>query len=414
MTEFNLADRPWIPARMLDDSLAELSLNDTILRAREILWIEGDSPLGTAAIHRFLLAILHRALSGPRTVEEGCEWLRNGFPRMAIQTYLDKWHGRFNLFDSERPFFQVSGLEKQEHASPKHWTLIQPEAGSNNTSSLFNHERREGYVPEPATPSEAVVALLTYQCFALQGTIWVFRRSAKSAPTATAAHTIIMGENLHETLCLNLVPYLDPDHDIPIWEREDVLSVAYMNTKPSERAAGFVQAYTWPSRSVLLSPEIRDGSVMVPAVYVGAGVHLEESESYRTDPFVAYRYDKKGNLQAVRFRSDRGFWRDFASIMPSSSARDGIEPRVASHARSLYRAIGVRGRPLKVLVVGQVSDRAKIQLWRSEMYEFPPAFYSDRDLYGTVRVALEEAEDGGKRISSAVFTLAGELLSERR
>ena len=136
MTEFNLADRPWIPARMLDDSLAELSLNDTILRAREILWIEGDSPLGTAAIHRFLLAVLHRALSGPRTVEEGCEWLRNGFPRMAILSYLDEWYPRFNLFDARCPFFQVPGLD--EETEPKPWTWLRPEDGSGNTSLLFN------------------------------------------------------------------------------------------------------------------------------------------------------------------------------------------------------------------------------------------------------------------------------------
>ena len=62
---FNLLDEPWIPCVFLGSgALQELGLRDTLVRAHEIRAIVDPSPLVTVALHRLLLAVLHRVF-GP-------------------------------------------------------------------------------------------------------------------------------------------------------------------------------------------------------------------------------------------------------------------------------------------------------------------------------------------------------------
>ena len=57
---FNLIDQPWIPCVLPHGRMEDLSLRDTLLNAHKITAIFDQSPLVTAALHRLLLAILHR------------------------------------------------------------------------------------------------------------------------------------------------------------------------------------------------------------------------------------------------------------------------------------------------------------------------------------------------------------------
>ena len=68
---FNLIDEPWIPCLRPDGTTIALGLRETLLQAHELREIRGDTPLETAALHRLLLAILHRVFgpSGPDGVE---------------------------------------------------------------------------------------------------------------------------------------------------------------------------------------------------------------------------------------------------------------------------------------------------------------------------------------------------------
>ena len=70
MSRFNLIDEKWIPVRFPDGSRDELGIRDTLLRSMEIEAIEDPSPLVVAALHRFLLAVLYRALEGPIDIEQ--------------------------------------------------------------------------------------------------------------------------------------------------------------------------------------------------------------------------------------------------------------------------------------------------------------------------------------------------------
>ncbi|MEW5826365.1 MAG: type I-E CRISPR-associated protein Cse1/CasA [Candidatus Bipolaricaulota bacterium] len=411
MISFNLVDQPWIPVRRLNGKRDTLSLFDTLLECDGIWAIEDESPLVAAALHRFLLAVLHRALEGPATVDEAAEWFRDGFPGDHIATYLKRWGERFDLFDRSRPFFQVPGLDQV--AKPKPWSFLLPEEGSGNTSPLFNDRLHHNHAEEPATCAEAARAMLAYQTFVLGGLIKVFLTSAPGSAVAQAALVIVQGANLRETLALNLVPYVALDLDTPIWERDEVLLLDRMKGAPRERAAGFVQGYTWPYRSLLLVPATDTQPVRVEAVYVGAGVRLEASEAYRTDPMAAYRLIEWG-LMPIRFRPGRHFWRDFVALLPRTATDQETAPGVVCHACDLYHVLGMRDRPPVLLVSGQSSDQAKIDLWRAELLALPSALLADRSVHGPIQQALLEAEAGGKCLSKATMTLAKTLLSRAR
>jgi len=88
MRHFNLIDEPWIPVRLPDGIRAELGIKDTLLRAKEITSIEDSSPLVVAALHRFLLAVLYRALEGPTDIGQARKLFNEGLPEES------RHHGR--------------------------------------------------------------------------------------------------------------------------------------------------------------------------------------------------------------------------------------------------------------------------------------------------------------------------------
>jgi CRISPR system Cascade subunit CasA len=90
MSRFNLIDEPWIPVRDLRGNRKELGIKETLLRSRELASIEHSSPLVVAALHRFLLAVLYRALEGPTDIEEAKALSLKGLPADKITAYLQK------------------------------------------------------------------------------------------------------------------------------------------------------------------------------------------------------------------------------------------------------------------------------------------------------------------------------------
>lgn len=67
--KFNLLEEPWIPV-LRGERVKEVSLAEALLEAHTITRIETPSPLEEAALHRLLLAVLHRAFRGPTRTEE--------------------------------------------------------------------------------------------------------------------------------------------------------------------------------------------------------------------------------------------------------------------------------------------------------------------------------------------------------
>ena len=131
---FNLIDQAWIPCTHPDGRMEELSLRETLARAHDLRGIQCDSPLETASLYRLLLAVIHSVLRGPKTKGAWAElWNTKQFETSKFDAYFKKWQTRFDLFDKERPFYQIRGETMVEKSA------LLLTHGMSTANELFEH-----------------------------------------------------------------------------------------------------------------------------------------------------------------------------------------------------------------------------------------------------------------------------------
>lgn len=406
---FDVIAQPWIPMRQ-GDRLVEVSLEEALLQARDFGRIEDTSPLVAAALHRFLLALLHRALQGPRDLPQAMAWFRQGFPEPPVRDYLARYRDRFDLFDPIAPFYQVADFGAE--LSSRSWTILAPELNSDNNKVLFDHTITAQ--PAPLRPAAAARLLIANQTFALSSGKSVLCHTT-TAPIATAATVLAQGTDLHETLCLNLVPYTQHSRDWALWEQPP-LDVARLRDCAQARRSprGIVDRYTWPARAIRLHPEERDGETVVFRISYASGVRCEELPDLR-DPLVAYRRDSKDptRVYPLGFREGRALWRDFHALLPDPGRGEGAD--VLGYAGQLCEQLAwATDQPepaVQVMVLGQANDQAKIEFWRAERYQLPAALLGKHELRQQIRQSLELADETGRHLNNAARALAERLLT---
>ncbi|MDR1921711.1 MAG: type I-E CRISPR-associated protein Cse1/CasA, partial [Candidatus Adiutrix sp.] len=315
MPTFNLLDRPWIPVIWLNGEREELGLLELFARAGAIKALEHPSPLATAGLHRLLLAILYRALA-PKYVREVAQWHESGWPKDDLTAYLEKWRSRFDLFDAQRPFWQVAEFQAKKKKS---WSVLAVEYNPYNAKVLFDHfdVRSEA----AARPAAVACWLAAIQTFALSCGKSEIAHTCY-APSATSILALPTGDDLRRTLLLSLPPQdkAVQERDLPVWERPPE-TLAYLGKNPERTFAGYADLYTWPSRAIHLIPE-NNGEVRW--VFFASGVKLSDSGPIKQhDPMVAYGVNKKdGAEQPFQIKEDRGIWLDYASLMPFPPRND--------------------------------------------------------------------------------------------
>lgn len=385
MSRYNLIEEKWIPVRLLDGSRVELGIKDTLLRSKEIAEIEDPSPLVVAALHRFLLAVLYRALEGPTDIDQAKALFKNGLPGDKIDAYLKKWKDRFWLFDEKYPFGQVPDYQPKERNGKKEWRswlAIAAEHNADNAKVLFDHVEiaAAGSIPT----SNAARWLLACQTFALGGGNSDFVYT-KGAPSANAVMVMPLGVNLHDTLIFNLVweKKIVWDADSPIWEREPEL-VKSLEKGKARPVMGFVDLFTWQSRSIKIN--LNGNGDAVSELAFASGIECS-SEDY-VDPMFGYRIDEKNGKLPIQFR-ERGLWRDFDSLLPDESR---LAPQVIEHAATLSRTTPQR-YPRAVMVLGLSNSKAKIEFWRMERFTLPITLDSDRSVKTEIHQLLTKAKE---------------------
>ncbi len=408
---FDLIAQPWVPVR-LRDRLTEVSLEEVLLRARDFERIEDPSPLVTAALHRFLLAVLHRALEGPRDLQQATTWFRQGLPETPVRDYLARYRDRFDLFHPTAPFYQTPDFEAD--LSSRSWTVLTPELNSDNNKVLFDHTVTAQ--PAPLHPAAAARLLIANQTFALGGGR-SYTGYTTSAPVATAAIILVQGNDLHETLCLNAVPYPSSQRrrDSAPWERQPLTVVGLLDGDAAKRAPrGIVDRYTWPARAIRLHAEERAGETVIFRISYASGVRCEDLPNLR-DPLVAYRRDVKDptRVYPLGFRAGRAIWRDFHTLLPDPEHVEGAD--VLEHAGGVYEQLAwATDEPetaVQVMVLGQANDQAKVEFWRGERYQLPATLLAQHALRQLIRQCLEIADETGRHLNSAARALAERLLT---
>ena len=398
MSRFNLIDEPWIPVRFPDGTLAELGIRDTLLRAKDIAVIEDASPLVVASLHRFLLAVLYRALEGPTDIDQAKEWFKAGLPTDKIEAYLERWWERFWLFDEKYPFGQILDFEPKTWRA---WTVLAAEHNADNAKVLFDHI--------DVTHADAVSAgmaarwMLATQTFSVSAGKSELSHTG-TAPSATAAMALPLGRNLEDTLLLSLVPQNRAviAQDLPVWERS-ADSLASLKAGVERSIGGYADRYTWRTRSIRLR---HDEAGNVNLLAFASGVENESKDAL--DPMLAYRIDKDNGRLPIQFK-ERGLWRDFDSLLPDDTR---LAPGVIDHAAALTRAARERF-PRSVMVLGQANNKAKIEYWRMERFTLPQALLGDRatNVRSEIRQLLGDAEETQKALWQACRRFARNLLS---
>jgi CRISPR system Cascade subunit CasA len=402
---FNLVDEPWL--RCVDKTGAnqKLGIRDILVNAHELADMGGDSPLEQVALHRLLLAILHRIL-GPEDYDDwGNLWEESRFPAGPLNAYLNRWRHRFDLFDKDRPFYQAPDKRVR---SKSVISLVQELAAGNNPT-FFDHHTEEGGVS--FTQERAARALVTAQAFALAGPCDPSQKLYFTDGNCARGVTfLIAGDNLFQTLLLNMIQYpgdeplRSPGDDLPAWEMDDPF------TPEREMPLGYLDYLTWQNRRIWLQPEWTDGGLRVREMTMAPGLRVDAGV---LDPMKHYRKDVKKGFLVRRFYESRALWRDSVALLALPSSEEDHAPLTIRWLRELVhdeQLLDAR-RLYRYLALGMANDQARVFFYRSERMPFPLAYLDEPQLVSHLRDATGAAEQARKQLWGATRTLARLVLS---
>jgi CRISPR system Cascade subunit CasA len=393
---FNLIDEPWIPViEPVGGPPRVRSLADVLLDASALREIWSPSPLETIALHRLALAVLHAALRGPASIDQGWMLLRYGWPPREVEEYLGRWRIRFELFEPERPFFQFASVPDGT-LSPI--TRLAHERATAHNPTLFDHSR-DADAASLATAAAARL-LVTHQLYALQGgNNKPFYLS--NGPMGGKISVMVIGENVRETLAANLVRYegdepMPFEDDVPAWEQDDPAVPDRHGTTPR----GYLDYLTWQSRAIKLYPN-DDGTVSRCEYRQNLKLPTEVSP----DPFVPYRRVEKRGLLPLEARSGRALWRDAHAIIAGTLQRS-LRTAPNGVLGWLSEIADADTRPRGLIAGGIVTAQAKVEHCVIGRLPVSTRMLHDEAVREALAEAIYRAEAGGRALGGAARHVA--------
>jgi len=400
-TTFDLVESPWIPCIQGDGTTVEVGLRQALVSAHELRELHGESPLVTAALHRLLLAVLHRIFGPASAGEWHALWQEDQWDESRVGAYLERWRHRFDLFHPERPFYQAA----DHRVKPKSVATLVYEVASGNNPTLFDHHTKDAGLT--LAPAPAARLLVGAQAFGLAGLSGLPQKFT-DAPCARGVIFLVQGDSLFETLALNLLRYPDDTvmvhqgDDLPAWEMDDPF------TPQRSRPRGYLDYLTWQNRRVLLPPRPPNGDLAIEEMTVAPGLRLDREVR---DPMKHYRQDKKRGPLVTRFREHRALWRDSAALLQLRDAAY-IPPRAFDWLSELVdRGYLDKTQTRRYLGLGMAADQARVDFYRAERMPLPLAYLRGQELVGYLQEAVDMAERAGRQLWGATRSLAILLLS---
>lgn len=421
MPSFNLTTEPWVPCRMASSAerkLQNFNLEEILTRAHEIAEIVGDSPPVTIALHRLLLAVLHRSL-GALDPEAWQEVHQQGeFDATKIGAYLDKFRNRFDLFDKQHPFYQARDM-RQTKAEEGKDSVTQLTFESDSTAAFFG-VRNTATSPH-LTTEQAARWLVAYQSFDFGGTkatepgvVEHGEHSAAAAPLINCAVSLVRGSNLFETLLLNLYWYDDEfftdldaeeiladDRGKPAWERNTPTQGGGVRDPD-----GYLDLLTWQSRRIRLGePSAENGFLIIKQAVVIKGYRFEKNYQDKRvyqETMLAFKKvldpKKPAGFKPINFDVNRALWRESHALFRNvrTLTVEQSKPLMFDWLEYL-RSEDVLPQdaifPVDYFgLTTKRSDPAKLLLWRHERLPLPLRYLSDGELCAHLQVALKTSE----------------------
>lgn len=397
---FNLIDQAWIPCARLDGRREELSLRETLARAHELRGVQGDSPLETASLYRLLLAVIHSVLRGPKNKKDWAAlWEAKQFDISRFDDYFKKWHSRFDLFDKERPFYQVKlnkdGREKTSND-------VMPDIASGTNATLFSHSTDENNIC--LSSPKAARTLLVMQTMSIAGGWGMAPKESSDAPWGRGVIFLTEDDTLFHTLALNLFKYPDDEvmasgkEDAPAWESENPF------TPKREIPLGYLDFLTWQNRRVSLIPEGDESSPFVKEMIISQGLKVSAAV---LDPAKHYRIDDKKGYLFHRFSEERSLWRDSAALFKIHNPKLTRPPQAFYWLANLADdEVIQKHQTYRFMALGMANDQAKIEFYRHEAFPLPLKYLRDGELVEQLSGALTYAENAARALWTAGNRLA--------
>lgn len=348
MKHYLLTGEKWIPVLRRDGSTADVSLLELFGEGRGIADLLVP-PGARVALMRFLLCIVSRSLPLPPTRSEW-EFAKERIAPQAI-AYLKEWESAFDLY-GEHPFLQVVGLEKEWNAT---LDKLDFNLASGNNHTLFDHLASDAGRPHP--PAWQALMLLVAQNFSPDGLVgpnqWNHiktnektRNSASPAVEGSPLHTFLLGDDILETLHLNLIPQAELGTlklGVPVWEK-------FPNDpgEAQEFRDTLFGRLTPLSRAVRLPEEGTAISFAVACNYARISEFV--------DPYLENRRaGKKETLSYLRIQPERHPWRELESLLALHPSSAELTP--PKHLQNRYLISD--DKALRLWCGGVAKDQAK-------------------------------------------------------
>nr|WP_281269694.1 type I-E CRISPR-associated protein Cse1/CasA [Phytoactinopolyspora halophila] len=402
---YRLTEQPWVPVVDCDGHALELGLRDVLRRAHQLRWVDAEAPPVTAALHRLLIAVLHRVVEGPRNRHEWRRlWSAESLPEDRIDAYFDDHARAFDLFDDERPFFQCPALADLQARSAAQ--LVHFRAVGNNATLFDQTTAGERLVLSAAEAARWLVTVQAYDPGGLKTPFTKVKQSQR-APCNNFGTVVVEGDTLKETLLLNLVLHEpdanEPKHtssaDRPSWEAEPP------SPEPEKRVTkGWLDVLTWQSRRVLLhrtSDEdgaTVDGAVITPGDAMEEQLHWVEKMAAFHQPERRSRRssDEQRQWQPIQLHRLRGIWRHAREMLIPEDDFGHIRPHVLNHvADRLADGFLPTNEVFTIRVFGQQLDDSgggSVQTWLQEQLPAPAALLRAEKVYSDSEHAAVETD----------------------
>jgi CRISPR system Cascade subunit CasA len=427
---FNLVDETWIPCITRDGTVKHEGILGTLTGAADYAEVRDSSPLVTVALHRLLLAILHRVF-GPESPEAWAELWENGsgrFDANRLEEYLKRpsIYSRFDLFDEKHPFYQTASLplgrpdtKTGRHKNEKPILQLAHELAYSDNLHIFEHYQETNWEARPT--EEAARWLVAFQAFAHSNLVTTEEGKKKEHGSADAAHLVksavvlVQGDNLFQTLLLSMVHYSEEDEepfpfkasrDKPAWERDDPV-------RPEDRPFdGYLDLLTWQSRRVRLVPEVGQPARLktVSGVVTMRGWQLPGFLRYGRETMVGFLKAEKAAANKdpwppLGFRLGRELWRDCHTLL-QTVAEKSERPRILQWIDDLRQRNYLTRSQVQLDVIGMSSSTAKILFWRHESLPLPLAYLDKSELIESLKELLKLADRVVTVLNDAVWMAA--------
>lgn len=255
--QFNLLEESWLPVRLGNGKVRRIAPWEMVGTEHEIIDLAPVRADFRSALYEFLIGLLQTSFA-PKDVTEWEERLEHSPDQQTLRHTMLRFTRYFNLLGERPLFLQDMAIEPApKQAIPVSALLIDAPA------EFFI---KPGQV-DALCPACAAMALFTMQAFAPSGG----RGNRTSLRGGGPLSTILLGNDLWETLWMNVIPLTERGVAAPPPESElpDAVFAWAAPTRTSERDGTqiwpqdmhFLHAYWGMPRRYLLLPEETDRPV---------------------------------------------------------------------------------------------------------------------------------------------------------